>query len=219
MDLDAFWRNTLILAQTEAKPLPITESVWFQIGLVVLGSLLGLALALFLQPMLEDRAQRWLVNILGAVAPRRKDSLAGEWICRWSKDGEPYKQSMKVKVKQLGRWITTSFVYGGRVYTAQGKVEPESIVAGTYYDELVGATFHGAFQLWVAPGQFTMSGKWMGFNAKNEVISGPWEWKRATADKFPSDYSGTAGALQSPQDLATKSPAAADLPPPPSAVG
>jgi hypothetical protein len=197
MDFDALLRNTMVLAQAGAKPASITEAVWFQIGLVVLGSVLGLALALFLQPLLEDRAQRWLVNILGALAPRPKDSLAGEWICRWSKDGEPYKQPMKLKVKQFGRWLTTSFEYEGRVYTAQGKVERESIVTGSYYDQLAGATFHGAFQLWVLPRQLTMSGKWMGFNASNEVISGPWEWKRATVDKFPSEYSRTPGASPS----------------------
>ena len=190
MHLEVFLRTTLILAQAGANRPPITESFWFQIGLFVLGPLLALALALFLQPLLEDRARAGSLTSSEPWRTRRKESLAGEWICRWCKDGEPYKQPMKVNVKQLGRWITTRFEYEGRVYTAQGKVEPESIVTGTYYDQLAGATFHGAFQLFVIPRQLTMSGKWMGFNARYQVISGPWEWKRATVDRFPSEYSG-----------------------------
>jgi hypothetical protein len=190
MQLEVLLRTTLLLAQAVTKQPPVTENLWFQIGLLVLSALLGLAAALFLQPLLEDPAQRWLVNILGAVAPRRAESLAGDWLCRWCRDGEPFKEPMKVNVKQLGRWITTSFEYEGRVYTAQGKVERKSIVTGTYYDQFAGATFHGAFQLCVLPRQLTMSGKWMGFNAKYKVISGPWEWKRAMVDKFPSEYAG-----------------------------
>src|SRR5664280_1062810 len=39
-----------------------------------------------------------------------------------------------------------------------------------------GDIYHGAFQFVVSPDGKRMTGKWIGFNRKQEIREGPWQW-------------------------------------------
>jgi hypothetical protein len=155
--------------------------------LLLVGAGLGLLLTLLVQPFLEEPAQRLLVYLLGSKAPRSDESIAGQWECRWWKDNKPVPDPMTIKLSQLMGTVRGSFQFDGRTYILKGKVDNNTIVTGTYYDQHAGRTFHGAFQLHIQPRALTLTGRWIGFNRKNEIKSGPWEWRRTAGEQWPSE--------------------------------
>ena len=150
--------------------------------------MLALLLALFVQPLVEDRAHVFLVRLLGGLAPPQLQSLQGTWFFVWCREGEELTRDEEVpsvRVQELGRRATATFAWKERQYRLIGKRASDVFLTGTYDDFYRGRTFHGAFQLSILPGGQLMSGKWIGFNSQNEVISGPWEWRRESKPGYP----------------------------------
>jgi hypothetical protein len=158
-----------------------------EILLLVAGAVLGLVFTLLVQPFLAEPAQRFLMRMLGSRAPRGEESIAGKWECRWWKDGEADKATMTVNLRLFLNSVSGSFEFDGRTYHVVGKIDNNTILTGTYYDQYRGRTFHGAFQLHIQPRALTMTGRWIGFNRYNQIMTGPWEWRRNSEQKWPSE--------------------------------
>jgi hypothetical protein len=55
-----------------------------------------------------------------------------------------------------------------------------------WYDEVAGASCHGALRFRNLLVGKTIVGKWIGFSTDRTIKSGDWEWKRPHIDKYPS---------------------------------
>src|SRR5215208_3674957 len=89
-----------------------------QILLVVAGAVLGLLLALLVQPLLQDKAAVLLVRALGKFWLRRRGDLAGEWRFVWTKDDTPLTRTEEVSLdlSSVGRRVSGRFSWRGRQY-------------------------------------------------------------------------------------------------------
>jgi hypothetical protein len=117
-----------------------------QILLVIAGAVLGLLLALLVQPLLQDKAEVLLVRALGRFWLRRRGDLAGTWVFVWTRDDTPLTRSEEVSLTlfSVGRRVSGRFAWRGRQYWLLGRRETDMFVSGTYLDEEAGNTFHGA---------------------------------------------------------------------------
>jgi hypothetical protein len=168
-----------------------------EIALVVAGALLGLLLALFIEPLLQDKTEVLLVRAVGRFWIRRKKSLAGDWRFVWTKDGTQLSRADEttVRLSAVGARVAGRFAWKGRNYWLLGRRETDEFISGTYLDERAGLTFHGAFHLKVNPNEETMAGRWMGFDSTHRIVEGPWEWRCVDAARYPFEI---AAALAKP---------------------
>jgi hypothetical protein len=154
--------------------------------LLVAGGVFGLFLAVFVQPLIEDDVRGLLIRIVGHLRIRSKSSLAGDWNAVWAIDGKPLDLSAEMKnirLHEVGNRIAGEFKWHGRTYRLLGNRITSNFVSGTYEDVIAGYTLHGAFQLQVFPKEQFMVGRWMGFNRDNDIVEGPWQWRRTVAGK------------------------------------
>lgn len=174
-----------------------------EILLVVAGAVLGLLLALLVQPLLQDKAEVLLVRALGRFWVRRRGSLAGAWLFVWTKDDTPLTRAEEVALDlaSVGKRVSGRFSWRGRQYWLLGRRETDTFISGTYLDEQVGNTFHGAFQLRIYPNEERMGGRWMGFDSKSVIVEGPWEWRRRAVATYPHEIDGAGGDV-APADAA-----------------
>jgi hypothetical protein len=150
-------------------------------ALLVFGAVLGLLLALFVQPLLEDHARGVLIRLVGKFTLRTRSSLAGCWNSVWAIDGAALDTAAEMRnivLHQVGTRVAGTFLWHGRTYRLLGNRLTPNFVSGTYEDTVEGYTLHGAFQLEVYPKEQFMVGRWMGFNRHNRIVEGAWEWKR-----------------------------------------
>lgn len=155
---------------------------------LLLGGLFGLALTLFVQPLIEDRAQGFLVRVLGHFWIQPKESLAGTWSSIMIKDGlllNRDNEITSIQLSEVRNRIAGTFTWKGREYRLLARRHANQYVTGTYEDIVQGFTFQGAFQLQILPNEKVMVGRWLGFNAQNQIIEGPWEWRRENHDTYP----------------------------------
>jgi len=75
-----------------------------------------------------------------------------------------------------------------------GTRHTDQYLTGTYEDEVAGHSFHGAFQLKILPNEEVMTGRWVGFNSLNEILQGPWEWRRSQISKYSFETADTHGS-------------------------
>lgn len=159
-----------------------------EIFLLFLGAILGLLLAVFIQPLVENQALDILVKWFGSRTQRRKQSLAGAWHQRWHVDSKSFSSSnedQNVVVTQLRNRIITKHETDGRTYHTTGTLAQDQYVTGTWYDEVEGSSYYGAFQLRVLPGAEAMLGRWIGFGTDGAIKTGIWEWKRPHISSYP----------------------------------
>lgn len=162
---------------------------------LLLGGLIGFVMslvALVLGPTVEDRAQGYIVNIFGSTTPRRKLSLAGEWISRLhvhSNSYPPIVEDKTATIRQFGtRIIAKMRAHNFECYLI-GKVEQGRTITGTWFDEN-GAGYYGAFQFLIDPSTGNFSGRWVGFSKEGIVKSGDWEWVRPSRDVVAASQVG-----------------------------
>ena len=163
------------------------SETFLQIVLLVLGAVVGLALALLVQPLLQEKAEVLLVRVVSALWFRKSESLSGSWMFVWTKEGSVLDRSEEIPVQLscVGKRIAGRFAWRGRSYWVLGRRETDEFISGTYLDEKAGLTFHGAFQLRILPDEQTMAGRWIGFNTNHEIIQGPWHWRQKEANLYP----------------------------------
>jgi hypothetical protein len=154
------------------------------------GAVFGLILSLFVQPLLQDRAEVGLLSIISKVWLRRQKGLSGQWMSIWFTDGNLPNRNpeMSIKLSTVGRRVAGKFEWRGHRYWLIGRRDTDEFISGTYVDESVGLTFHGAFQLRIMPNEETMVGRWMGFNSESKIVEGEWHWRRVSATKYPFEY-------------------------------
>jgi hypothetical protein len=136
--------TTIALENKPADAALVPKDIWLLIG----GALLGLLLALFVQPLLDDAAKRWLVGIFGTNRIRKTSSLAGDWHYKWGLDQEPMT-SGTITLFQIGSNLTGRFSYRHRDRQSDYRLlavrVTESWISGRYEDITSGNTFHGVF--------------------------------------------------------------------------
>jgi hypothetical protein len=163
-----------------------------QILLLIGGAVLGLVLALFAQPLLQDKAEVFLVRFLARFGARKKGSLAGDWMFVWARDGATLDRSVEIPVKLsvVGKRISGRFEWRSRRYWLLAQRTTDEFISGTYIDEQAGLTFHGAFQLRIHANEESMHGRWMGFDSSRKIAEGPWHWRREATAKYPYEFTG-----------------------------
>jgi len=167
--------------------------------LLIAGAFLGLFLAVFIQPLIEDNARGILIRLVGHLRIRSKSSLAGDWNAVWAIDGKPLdlnSEMRNIRLHEVGNRIAGEFKWHGRTYRLLGNRITPNFVSGTYEDVVAGYTLHGAFQLQVFPKEQFMVGRWMGFNRENHIVEGPWQWRRLVAKS--NDTSATDKSAKYP---------------------
>jgi hypothetical protein len=155
---------------------------------LVLGGFFGLALTLFVQPLIEDKAQGFLVRTVASFWIRPRGSLAGKWSSVMLRDGLPLNRDNEIKNIQLSEVqnkIAGTFTWKERTYRLLASRHANQYLTGTYEDTVDGFTFQGAFQLQILPNENAMVGRWVGFNAQNKIIEGSWEWRRDSHIAYP----------------------------------
>lgn len=160
--------------------------------LLALGGFLGLGLALFAQPLLEDRANSLLVRLLGSTNRRSRKSIAGTWDHCWSLDAQASSFNAAhppCAVKQLRMRVTASWLneQEQRTYVLVGEIEQERYVVGRWYDQEAGPTYSGSFLLAIHLGGNSMTGKLLGYDDKGQIRCGLWEWKRTENPIYGSE--------------------------------
>jgi len=153
----------------------------------VLSGFIVFVITLFLQPLLEDKVQFFLIKI-GSRIPwlRPKQSLAGNWFSIMVKDGIDLNRNdeiSNIQINEVKNRIAGTFEWKGRTYRLLAR-KSNQYLTGTYEDIAGGFTFQGAFQLRILPDENAMKGRWIGFNYANEIIEGPWQWRRENY-KYP----------------------------------
>lgn len=160
--------------------------------LTLFGGVVGIALALLVQPLLEDKTQGLLVRLVGRFWIRERKSLAGTWASVMLSDGASLsreKEITEISLFEVRKRVAGTFSWKGRVYRLLGARQSDQYLTGTYEDVVAGHSFHGAFQLRIFPNEEIMSGRWVGFDSSNKILQGPWEWRRSEADHYAFEIS------------------------------
>jgi hypothetical protein len=160
---------------------------------VLLGGLVGLALALLAQPLLEDPARSFLIRLLGRLPLiRGHTDVSGDWHFVWWKDGEAPSRSFEKKIHLItvGSKVAGKFNWKDSTYQLIGTRHTDEFISGIYVDEKKGNIFHGAFQLKVFKQDRLMAGRWMGYDSNDDILSGPWYLRRANQEHY--SYEGIA---------------------------
>jgi hypothetical protein len=157
----------------------------------LLGGAVGLILALLVQPLLEDASRSFLVRLLSRLPlVRSRADVAGRWCFVWWQDGGvANKDEVPVSLKTIGQKVAGKFEWSGNTYQLIGSRHTSNFISGTYVDQRAGNTFHGTFQLKVLPGDNLMEGRWMGFNAHGDILSGPWFLHRESQEHYSYERS------------------------------
>src|SRR5262245_38784396 len=121
-------------------------------------------------------------------------SVAGEWCSVWGKHGDPLSRRDEIKISLASEsdTITGSFSWRHAEYRLSCRLVSGIFLTGTYEDLRGGRSFVGAFQLALHPAQTTMSGKWIGFDMRNRVLSGPWHWRRPDVSQYSFEWRGNS---------------------------
>ena len=82
--------------------------------------------ALFVQPLLRDKAEVVLVRALGRIWVRRHGGLAGPWRFVWTKDPAHLDRSEEVSLRlaEVGSRVSGRFSWRGREYWFLGRRRP-----------------------------------------------------------------------------------------------
>ena len=114
--------------------------------------------------------------------------LSGRWASVMLRDGKNLSRDEEISDMELsdnGSQIVGSFKWKDRTYRIVGKRHTHQYMTGIYEDVAPGYGYHGACQLSVYAGEQMMMGRWIGFNARHDLLGGPWHWRRATQEKYP----------------------------------
>jgi hypothetical protein len=149
------------------------------IAIQVIQWLVPLILGVVLTILLQDRLQWILARILSGVVPRSARNVKGIWEARYTyeSNGQTKEERQLVELRQLGKHVRGKNLTAHRHwYKMRGKLELEIYLTGVWETITEGDIYHGAFQFVVRPEGNAMEGKWIGFNNKQEINHGPWQW-------------------------------------------
>lgn len=149
----------------------------------LLGLYSPVILSVIFIPMLEGKVTDFLVTTLASpFGLRKKETLSGTWIQNWQVDGADANvdhTDPMLHLQQLGNSLVGKFSFNGRVYRIRAKIENNAYINGTWFDEVSGQVYHGAFQARIEVNQRNITGKWIGFGrSHNRINTGDWKWSR-----------------------------------------
>lgn len=81
-------------------------------------------------------------------------------------------------VQHMGNHFQAVIETNNQRFEVAGTVERNLFVTGSWSDTLKGASYFGSFQLAISPRHDKLHGKWVGFNSKNQILSGDWIWEK-----------------------------------------
>ena len=148
--------------------------------IAAIGAIFGLALAVLVQPLLDDPVRVLLVRVLGHVWIRSRTSLTGTWASVWQIGDRPFDltEEIVMHLNQVGTRVAGKFEWRGHEYLFLGNRITPHFISGNYQDVKEGFNFHGVFHIRIMPKEELMTGRWMGFDNENQILEGPWEWRR-----------------------------------------
>jgi hypothetical protein len=121
--------------------------------------------------------------------------LSGKWLAVWTIHGQPLTRADEIESVELalenGQY-TGSFTWRGNTYRLTSRLVSGIFLTGRYEDLRGGRSFVGAFQLATFPGNQTMGGRWIGFDYRNRVLYGPWQWRRPPVAHYPFERWGNS---------------------------
>ena len=113
---------------------------------------------------------------------RKSESLSGDGEQNWQVDDVDNSikhNNKKLQLYQLGKSIVGKFYHNNRTYIIRARVENNSYISGTWFDEKSGQVYYGAFQARIEVNQQDVNGVWIGFSRSHSKINtGSWKWCR-----------------------------------------
>ncbi len=151
----------------------------------VLVFILGVVAAMVLQAVLKEPIYRVLGKILGGVGPRPKRHIRGIWECcyRYESKGVVHFEQQLMLLRHFGPFVSgTNLAEQQHAHRVQGRIRNGSAFTGQWENVGEGEVWHGGFQFLISTKGEEMWGKWIGFDSRQQVQSGPWHWKLVSRD-------------------------------------
>lgn len=111
---------------------------------------------------------------------RDGSGLNGRWQQTWfveNSEHYPKKNSSDAEVGVFGSRFRAEFDTQGFKYKLVARINEKRMITGVWCGPHE-SSYHGSCQLTVSPDSKSISGKWVGFRANNEVEAGQWKWSR-----------------------------------------
>lgn len=147
--------------------------------------ILTIFLGVVLTIIANDPIHFLLARFIGGVIPKKKRGVKGLWRATysWKGDDGDRREDQIIELRQFGSYVIGRNLTGkAHWYKLRGKVELQTYFTGTWDNVSDGDIYHGAFQVVVSPHGDAMRGKWVGFNKRQEINHGPWQWSLLARD-------------------------------------
>jgi hypothetical protein len=142
--------------------------------------ILSLVLGVILTILIKEPIHKWLIKLLGGMAPRRRRGVKGLWRATHSgeSDGLATKEINLIELRQFGKHVIGKNLSGSDRYRLEGKLNTQIHLTGIWESVVDDSIYNGAFQLMISPKGDTMEGRWIGFSKKGYIKHGIWVWER-----------------------------------------
>lgn len=142
--------------------------------------IIGIIASIIITILLTDPLNYLLAMVFGSIVKYNR-GIKGIWRAKYeyTSDGKEKVSEYHFLVKQFGKYVVAYSLDAPREpFKVRGKLDAKSILTGTWSSTISdNRHYHGAFQFLITSPGNEMIGKWIGFNRKNEIINGNWNWQ------------------------------------------
>ena len=154
----------------------------------LLGTVIILAVVLFLRALLDLEIGVWVIRLFHWVPTRwifrhRYLELKGQWEHIWGGDvGQHIAETDRHGqhyMYQLFRWVYAGTRSNGKIFTAFGRIQGDYLI-GRWYDNKDEVGYFGAFQLRIIDSD-ELDGTWIGHSKHTNpalIRVGTWKWTK-----------------------------------------
>jgi len=143
-------------------------------GTLVLSGLVSLVLA----TILGDKVAIFFARYLGGFTTKPRRQLSGVWYSVfWFRnvDGKLESRQNLVCIKALGDKFVAETVAGDdHAIRFYGSTSADTYSTGRWEHKTVDNLYHGSFQFMLEPEGDGLHGRWIGFNKRQGIATGPW---------------------------------------------
>ncbi|MFN8138498.1 MAG: hypothetical protein U0R49_01745 [Fimbriimonadales bacterium] len=158
--------------------------------ITILGAVAMVLLGVLASALFED----WFKDLFGKIATRlglpqrRSRNISGIWHTRYefTESGQRYQMEQLVLLRHVWNQVSgvtlasKKPITKGHSNAIRATVKSHTFVTGVWDNNLEDDSYHGALQLHIDPSGKKMDGRYIGFDANNEVLSEQWQWRRLT---------------------------------------
>jgi len=149
---------------------------------ISIGAFLLVTIAtLIVSKVLDDPITWALASLLGSVGPHRRPTIAGVWKSQYDYRNPAGRQHVVqvIQLRQIGSYVKGRAISSSsseHKHRVRGRLD-EQVFTGTWENTIDGARHHGSMQLVLRTDGRAMTGQWIGFDRRNNVQHGEWNWQ------------------------------------------